>query len=124
VDPPLPLDRPGREGVRRPRRDHADQRRDGGPRDRRRRRPPPGRPPVRPRNYVEKFRALAAGVLADAEIERFLGLAERLPELTPAEVRELTIVAAPGVLDAVEAPRGLFELGAAGAAAPVQQGAR
>jgi 2-methylcitrate dehydratase len=59
------------------------------------------------------FRTLAGGVLSDAEIERFLDLAERLPELTPAEVRELTIVAAPGVLDTVAAPTGLFELGRA-----------
>jgi len=69
------------------------------------------RPFVR-ENYVAKFRTLADGVLTEDEIERFLGLAERLPELSPAEVRELTIVAAPGVVESVEAPTGLFELGA------------
>jgi 2-methylcitrate dehydratase len=74
---------------------------------------PLGARPFARANYVEKFRTLAAGVLADSEIERFLGLAERLPELTAAEVRELTIVAAPGVLETVEAPTGLFELGQA-----------
>ena len=47
-------------------------------------------------------------MLESAEIERFLNLAQRLPELTPDEVRELTIVASPGVLDSVPAPRGLF----------------
>jgi 2-methylcitrate dehydratase len=74
---------------------------------------PLGARPFARANYVEKFRTLAAGVLTDSEIERFLGLAERLPELTAAEVRELTIVAAPGVLETVEAPTGLFELGQA-----------
>lgn len=81
---------------------------------------PLGARPFARANYVEKFRTLAAGVLEDAEIERFLGLAERLPELTPAEVRELTIVAAPGVLDTVAAPTGLFELGRTSAVEPVE----
>ncbi|MCP2266416.1 MmgE/PrpD family protein [Promicromonospora thailandica] len=80
---------------------------------------PLGARPFARANYVAKFRTLAAGVLAEDEIERFLGLAERLPELTPAEVRELTIVAAPGVVESVQAPTGLFELGA-----PVEAGAR
>src|SRR5699024_11001570 len=44
-------------------------------------------------NYEHKFRTLAEPVLSAAEIERFLSLAARLPELTPAEVRELSIVA-------------------------------
>jgi 2-methylcitrate dehydratase len=83
---------------------------------------PLGARPFARANYVEKFRTLAAGVLEDAEIERFLDLAERLPELTPAEVRELTIVAAPGVLDTAKAPTGLFELGAAGASATDEEG--
>ncbi|RCS60735.1 MmgE/PrpD family protein [Microbacterium sp. JB110] len=65
------------------------------------------RPFSRP-DYVAKFRLLAEPVLESAEIERFLNLAQRLPELTPDEVRELTIVASPGVLDSVPAPRGLF----------------
>lgn len=59
-------------------------------------------------DYVRKFRLLAEPVLEAAEIERFLALAERLPELTADEVRQLTIVAKPGVLEAAPAPRGLF----------------
>ena len=43
-----------------------------------------------------------------AEIERFLELVQRLPELTADEVAQLTIVAAPGVLAAAPAPKGLF----------------
>jgi 2-methylcitrate dehydratase len=46
-------------------------------------------------------------VLEPAEIERFLELVQRLPELTADEVGELSIVAAPGVL-AAPAPKGLF----------------
>ena len=57
---------------------------------------------------MKKFRTLAAGVLEDAEIERFLALVQRLPELTADEVSELTIVAAIGVLAGAPAPKGLF----------------
>ncbi len=72
---------------------------------------PLGARPFGREQYVKKFRTLAAGVLEDAEIERFLDLAQRLPSLTPAEVRELTIVGRPGLLDSVPVPTGLFELG-------------
>ncbi len=61
------------------------------------------RPFARP-DYVKKFRTLADGVLADAEVERFLGLAERLPELTAGEVALLNVIA-PGL---PVAPEGLF----------------
>jgi 2-methylcitrate dehydratase len=69
---------------------------------------PLGARPFARDDYVRKFRLLAEPVLDPAEIDRFLGLAQRLPELTPAEVAQLTIVARPGLLDAVPAPRGLF----------------
>ena len=49
VDAPLPLRRPEREGLRRPRRDPPDRRRAIDRRDRRRRRAPARRPAVRPR---------------------------------------------------------------------------
>ncbi len=65
------------------------------------------RPFVR-EDYVRKFRLLAEPVLAPEEIDRFLDLAERLPELTADEVRQLTIVAKPGVLAGAPAPKGLF----------------
>ncbi len=69
---------------------------------------PLGARPFARADYVAKFRLLAEPVLAPAEIERFLALVQRLPELTAAEVRELTIVAAPGVIDLAAAPKGLF----------------
>ncbi|MGG7464281.1 MmgE/PrpD family protein [Plantibacter sp. YIM 135347] len=69
---------------------------------------PLGARPFARADYIAKFRALAADVLEPAEIERFLGLAERLPELTADEVAALTIQAAPGVLAAAPHPTGLF----------------
>ncbi|MFT4051155.1 MAG: MmgE/PrpD family protein [Microbacterium sp.] len=69
---------------------------------------PLGARPFAREDYVRKFRLLAEPVLAPEEIERFLGLAQRLPELTAAQVRELNIVALPGVLSAVSSPKGLF----------------
>ncbi len=65
------------------------------------------RPFVR-EDYVRKFRLLAEPVLTAEEIERFLDLAQRLPELTADEVLQLTIVAKPGVLALAPAPKGLF----------------
>ncbi|WP_454117898.1 MmgE/PrpD family protein [Microbacterium lacticum] len=69
---------------------------------------PLGARPFARENYIAKFRLLAAPVLEPDEIERFLALAERLPELTAAEVQQLNIVAKPGVLASVESPKGLF----------------
>ncbi|EXJ51310.1 MmgE/PrpD family protein [Microbacterium sp. MRS-1] len=69
---------------------------------------PLGARPFARADYVRKFRLLAEPVLAPAEIERFLALAERLPELTVDEVRELNIVAKAGVLASVDSPKGLF----------------
>ena len=59
------------------------------------------RPFTRP-DYVAKFRALADGVVSPEEQNRFLGLVERLPELTPEEVRQLTFTE-----DAATVPRDL-----------------
>ncbi|MDT3344880.1 MmgE/PrpD family protein [Microbacterium aquilitoris] len=69
---------------------------------------PLGARPFARADYVRKFRLLAEPVLEPAEIDRFLALVERLPELTADEVRQLDIVAAPGVLEAAPAPKGLF----------------
>jgi 2-methylcitrate dehydratase len=66
---------------------------------------PLGARPFARADYLAKFRMLADGVIAPDEIERFLGLAQRLPELTPDEVRALTVVAS-GVLPV--SPKGLF----------------
>jgi len=69
---------------------------------------PLGARPFARADYVRKFRLLAEPVLTADEIERFLDLAQRLPELTVAEVRDLSIIAAPGVLASAPAPKGLF----------------
>jgi 2-methylcitrate dehydratase len=61
------------------------------------------RPFTRP-DYIRKFRMLAEPVLEAAEIDRFLALAERLPELTVAEVGELNVIAT----GLPAAPKGLF----------------
>ena len=65
---------------------------------------PLGARPFARANYVNKFRTLADGILEDAEIERFLALAERLPELTPAELRQLNVIAP----NLPVSPKGLF----------------
>ncbi len=69
---------------------------------------PLGARPFARADYIRKFRILAEPVLEAAEIERFLDLAERLPELTVDEVRQLNIVAKPSLLSGIESPRGLF----------------
>ncbi len=56
-------------------------------------------------DYVAKFRMLSEGILAPDEIDRFLGVAQRLPELTPAELGGLTVTAARPL---PAAPKGLF----------------
>ena len=71
---------------------------------------PLGARPFARDDYVAKFRMLAEGVLTDAEVDRFLDLAQRLPELTPAEVRELTVTARPGLVEGTASPRGLFDI--------------
>ncbi|HWI30286.1 MAG TPA: MmgE/PrpD family protein [Microbacterium sp.] len=69
---------------------------------------PLGARPFEREDYIRKFRMLAEPVLAPEEIERFLELVQRLPELSPEEVAQLTIVAQTGVLAAAPAPKGLF----------------
>ena len=64
---------------------------------------PLGARPFARTDYVEKFHQLASGTIPEAEQERFLALAQRLPELGPEEVRELTFVVA-GLEEAT--PRG------------------
>ncbi|HAS32412.1 MAG TPA: 2-methylcitrate dehydratase, partial [Microbacterium sp.] len=69
---------------------------------------PLGARPFAREDYIAKFRTLAEPVLEEAEIERFLELVQRLPELTADEVRQLSIVAKLGVLATAPAPKGLF----------------
>ena len=69
---------------------------------------PLGARPFARADYIRKFRLLAEPVLEPAEIDRFIALAERLPELTAAEVAQLSMQAKPGVLATAPAPKGLF----------------
>jgi 2-methylcitrate dehydratase len=68
---------------------------------------PAGARPFARDDYVAKFRTLAVPALGEQEAERFLGLALRLPELSPEEVGSLTFTALPGVLPSSARP-GLF----------------
>ena len=65
---------------------------------------PLGARPFAREQYVQKFRTLASGVLSDAEIERFLDVAQRLPSLAADELAGLNIVAA----GLPTPPKGLF----------------
>ena len=70
---------------------------------------PLGARPFAREQYIAKFRTLAAGVRrrrGDRAVPR--PSPQRLPELTAGELGQLTIVAAPGVLDLAAAPKGLF----------------
>jgi 2-methylcitrate dehydratase len=69
---------------------------------------PLGARPFGRAEYVNKFRTLAADVLEPDEIERFLDVAARLPELDAHDIGQLTIVAKPGLLAAAAMPKGLF----------------
>lgn len=69
---------------------------------------PLGANPFAREQYIQKFRSLAKEVLEPQEIERFLELVQRLPELTAEEIGGLTIVAKPGLLGSVKSPAGLF----------------
>lgn len=55
---------------------------------------PNGARPFRRPDYVEKFRTLAEGVIADAEQDRFLALAESVPTASAEAIAELSFVAA------------------------------
>ncbi|GAB3395171.1 MmgE/PrpD family protein [Humibacter soli] len=69
---------------------------------------PLGARPFARDDYVDKFRTLAADALEATEIERFLDVAQRLPELTAEELPGLSFTARHGLLASVDAPRGLF----------------
>lgn len=69
---------------------------------------PLGARPFAREQYINKFRTLAAEVLEPAEIDRFLNLVQRLPELTAEEVKGLSIVAKSGVLQSAPTPKGIF----------------
>jgi 2-methylcitrate dehydratase len=69
---------------------------------------PLGARPFARAQYLDKFRGLAENVLEAGEIERFLDLVQRLPELSPSELRGLTVTARPDLLESIPRPKGLF----------------
>ncbi len=69
---------------------------------------PLGARPFAREQYVRKFRTLAAGVLPDDEIERFLDVAQRLPELGADELSGLTVTPVTDPLPARPVPAGIF----------------
>ncbi len=66
---------------------------------------PLGARPFGRAEYVNKFRMLAEGILSPDEIDRFLDVAQRLPELSPAELGGLTVTP---MHPLPAAPKGLF----------------
>ncbi len=69
---------------------------------------PFGARPFGREQYIEKFRSLASGVLDEQEIERFLGAAQRLPEMRAGDFAELSFTARPRLLASVPEPEGLI----------------
>jgi 2-methylcitrate dehydratase len=69
---------------------------------------PLGAKPFGRAEYINKFRVLAADVLEEGEIVRFLSVVERLSSLTADELGELTIVATNGLLTSTPTPNGIF----------------
>jgi 2-methylcitrate dehydratase len=69
---------------------------------------PLGARPFAREQYVNKLRTLAAGIIDEAEIDRFLSAVGRLPELAAGELDQLNIQASNGVIDLSAGPKGLF----------------
>jgi 2-methylcitrate dehydratase len=69
---------------------------------------PLGARPFAREQYVHKFRTLAEGVLADSEIERFLDVAQRLPELRADELSGLNVTPLEDPLPTNPVPAGIF----------------
>jgi 2-methylcitrate dehydratase len=72
---------------------------------------PLGARPFKRPDYIKKFRALAEGVVAVAEQDRFLGTVERLARLKPDDLSGLTFMASSPLLGA-STRSGIFDWGA------------
>lgn len=69
---------------------------------------PRGARPFDRRQYIGKFDTLTEGLVNEAERDRFLGLAERLAELGPDEIRELNVKVDPAQLTETGGAPGIF----------------
>ena len=66
-----------------------------------------GAHPFRRSDYIHKFRTLTAGIIDGSEQDRFLDLVQRLPSLSPEEVKGLNPLAIAGYLQENSTP-GIF----------------
>lgn len=70
---------------------------------------PLGAKPFARADYVHKFETLTEGLITAAESKRFLGLVQRLPKLTAAEIGKLNVVLPAGKLTCAKRDkRGIF----------------
>lgn len=69
---------------------------------------PLGARPFAREQYIGKFRSLAEGLLDEAEIDRFLDVAQSTEALKPGQLELLNITAPDGAIDPSAAPKGLF----------------
>jgi 2-methylcitrate dehydratase len=69
---------------------------------------PLGARPFARADYIAKLRMLAAGIVEDAEIDRFLAAVEQVPDLPAGSLGRLNVVARPKLIDAAAAPQGLL----------------
>jgi 2-methylcitrate dehydratase len=70
---------------------------------------PFGAKPFKRADYIRKFDILTEGIVADSEADRFMSLVERITDLTPEEMRKLTVQVSPELLSHKERDfRGIF----------------
>lgn len=69
---------------------------------------PLGARPFGREQYIAKFRTLAEGVLETGEADRFLDVAQRLPDLSSGELAELTVTVPAALLATAAGPEGIF----------------
>ncbi|MDN5687573.1 MAG: MmgE/PrpD family protein [Brachybacterium sp.] len=69
---------------------------------------PQGARPFARQQYEDKFRSLAAGLVDEIEIDRFLETVAHLADLPAGELGRLNLRAATGVVDPAAGPKGLF----------------
>lgn len=69
---------------------------------------PRGAHPFKHADYAGKYTALADGIVDPAESERFLALVRHLPDLGPAEIRQLNVCAGRPLIESASHSCGIF----------------
>ncbi len=72
-----------------------------------------GATPWQRADYIRKFRTLSEGIVADAEVERFLAAVQRLPELGAGELHQLELYIPPQDVQLSQV-EGIFNFGLSG----------